>query len=78
MRLDEVIATGEGVVQGARGEAGMLEITGLAYDSRAVAPGSLFFCVPGFQSDGHDFAADALARGAAALVVERPLGLAAT
>jgi UDP-N-acetylmuramoyl-L-alanyl-D-glutamate--2,6-diaminopimelate ligase len=75
MRLDEVIATGEGVVQGARGEAGMLEITGLAYDSRAVAPGSLFFCVTGFQSDGHDFAAEALARGAAALVVERPLGL---
>jgi UDP-N-acetylmuramoyl-L-alanyl-D-glutamate--2,6-diaminopimelate ligase len=75
MRLDEVIATGEGVVQGVRGEAGMLEITGLAYDSRAVAPGSLFFCVPGFQSDGHDFAGQAVERGAAALVVERPLGL---
>jgi UDP-N-acetylmuramoyl-L-alanyl-D-glutamate--2,6-diaminopimelate ligase len=75
MRLDEVIATGEGVVQGAWGEAGMLEITGLAYDSRAVAPGSLFFCVPGFQSDGHDFAGQAVERGAAALVVERPLGL---
>jgi UDP-N-acetylmuramoyl-L-alanyl-D-glutamate--2,6-diaminopimelate ligase len=75
MRLDEVIATGEGVVQGARGEAGRLEITGLAYDSRAVAPGSLFFCVTGFQSDGHDFAGQAVERGAAALVVERPLGL---
>ncbi len=70
-----MIATGEGVVQGAWGEAGMLEITGLAYDSRAVAPGSLFFCVPGFQSDGHDFAGQAVERGAAALVVERPLGL---
>jgi UDP-N-acetylmuramoyl-L-alanyl-D-glutamate--2,6-diaminopimelate ligase len=75
MRLDEVIATDEGVVQGARGEAGTLEITGLAYDSRAVAPGSLFFCVSGFRRDGHDFAAEAVARGAAALVVERPLGL---
>jgi UDP-N-acetylmuramoyl-L-alanyl-D-glutamate--2,6-diaminopimelate ligase len=82
MRLDEVIATGDGVVQGgpvpARGidaEAGAVEITGLAYDSRAVAPGSLFFCVPGFQSDGHDFAGQAVERGAAALVVERPLGL---
>ena len=70
-----MIATGEGVVHGAQGEAGMLEIAGLAYDSRAVAPGSLFFCVSGFQSDGHDFAAQAVARGAAALVVERPLGL---
>ncbi len=50
-------------------------VSGLAYDSRAVAAGSVFFCVPGFAADGHDFAADAVARGAAALVVERPLGL---
>jgi UDP-N-acetylmuramoyl-L-alanyl-D-glutamate--2,6-diaminopimelate ligase len=52
-----------------------LEITGLAYDNRAVRPGTLFFCVPGFTRDGHDFAPDAVARGAAALVVTRPLGL---
>jgi UDP-N-acetylmuramoyl-L-alanyl-D-glutamate--2,6-diaminopimelate ligase len=84
MRLDEVIDTGRGVAQGAPGaarsidvEAGAVEITGLAYDSRAVAPGSLFFCVSGFQRDGHDFAPEALARGAVALVVERPLGLGA-
>ena len=51
------------------------EIARLAYDSRTTAPGTLFFCVPGMQSDGHDFAAQAVARGAAALVVERPLGL---
>ena len=72
-----MIATGEGVVAGIPGEVAAVEITGLAYDSRAVAPGSLFFCVTGFQRDGHDFAAQALARGAAALVVERPLGLGA-
>src|SRR4051794_34844004 len=52
-----------------------LEITGLAYDNRTVEPGTLFFCVPGFTRDGHDFAPDAVARGAAALVVCRPLGL---
>ena len=52
-----------------------VEITGLAYDNRAVEPGTLFFCVPGFTRDGHDFAPDAIARGAAALVVARPLGL---
>jgi UDP-N-acetylmuramoyl-L-alanyl-D-glutamate--2,6-diaminopimelate ligase len=52
-----------------------VEVTGLAYDNRAVGPGTLFFCVPGFTRDGHDFAPDAIARGAAALVVARPLGL---
>jgi UDP-N-acetylmuramoyl-L-alanyl-D-glutamate--2,6-diaminopimelate ligase len=50
-------------------------VTGLAYDNRAVEPGTLFFCVPGFTRDGHDFAPDAVARGAVALVVARPLGL---
>jgi UDP-N-acetylmuramoyl-L-alanyl-D-glutamate--2,6-diaminopimelate ligase len=52
-----------------------VEVTALAYDNRAVTPGTLFFCVPGFTRDGHDFAPDAVARGASALVVERPLGL---
>jgi len=49
-------------------------LTGVRYDSRAVQAGDLFFCVPGARSDGHDFAADAVAAGAAALVVERPTG----
>jgi UDP-N-acetylmuramoyl-L-alanyl-D-glutamate--2,6-diaminopimelate ligase len=52
-----------------------VEISGLAYSSGSVAPGYLFFCVRGFKADGHDFAADAVQRGAAALVCERPLGL---
>ncbi len=52
-----------------------IEISGLAYSSQSVTPGALFFCVPGFRADGHDFAPDAVARGAAALVCERPLGL---
>jgi UDP-N-acetylmuramoyl-L-alanyl-D-glutamate--2,6-diaminopimelate ligase len=50
-------------------------VTGLAFDNRAVEPGTVFFCVPGFTRDGHDFAPDAVARGAVALVVTRPLGL---
>ena len=52
-----------------------VEVTGLAYSSAAVRPGTLFFCVRGFTADGHDFARDAVERGAVALVVERPLGL---
>ena len=56
-------------------EVGAVEVVALAYDNREVAPGTLFFCVPGFTRDGHDFAPDAVERGAVALVVERPLGL---
>ncbi len=52
-----------------------VDVSALAYSSRSVRPGTLFFCVPGFKVDGHDFAADAVERGAVALVVERPLGL---
>ena len=52
-----------------------VEISGLAYSSQSVTPGTLFFCVPGFRSDGHDFAPDAVERGAVALVCQRPLGL---
>src|ERR687885_3012077 len=56
------------------GPAGV-RVTGLAFDNRAVEPGTLFFCVPGFTRDGHDYAPDAVARGAVGLVVQRPLGL---
>jgi UDP-N-acetylmuramoyl-L-alanyl-D-glutamate--2,6-diaminopimelate ligase len=52
-----------------------VEVTDLAYDTRAVTPGALFFCVPGSTVDGHDLAADAVAKGAVALVVERRLDL---
>ena len=50
--------------------AAAVDIAGLAYDNRAVGPRDLFFCVRGFTRDGHEFAADAVARGAAALVVD--------
>ena len=51
------------------------EISDLAYDTRAVRREALFFCIPGAKTDGHDLAPDALAQGAAALVVERALEL---
>jgi UDP-N-acetylmuramoyl-L-alanyl-D-glutamate--2,6-diaminopimelate ligase len=56
-------------------DAPPVEITALAYDNRAVVPGTAFFCVRGLTRDGHEFAPDAVARGAAALVVDHPLGL---
>ncbi len=72
MRFDQLIAgTGETRIVG----DGSVEISALAYDSRRAGPGTLFFCVPGEKADGHDFAAGVVDQGAAALVVERELGL---
>lgn len=50
-------------------------VRALALDHRRVGAGTVFCCVRGFTRDGHDFAADAVAAGAAALLVQRPLGL---
>ncbi|MEK0313066.1 UDP-N-acetylmuramoyl-L-alanyl-D-glutamate--2,6-diaminopimelate ligase [Cohnella sp. 56] len=55
---------------------GAIDIVGIEADSRAVQPGQLFFCLPGHRVDGHDFAPQAIERGAAALVVSRELPLA--
>ena len=49
------------------------DVTDLAYDARRVTPGALFVCVPGMKADGHDYASQAVAEGAAALIVEREL-----
>ncbi|MGH2455622.1 MAG: UDP-N-acetylmuramoyl-L-alanyl-D-glutamate--2,6-diaminopimelate ligase [Candidatus Limnocylindria bacterium] len=49
------------------------EVSALAYDSRMVAPGTLFFAVPGVHVDGHAYAGEAVERGALALVVEREI-----
>ena len=59
VRLADVAA----VVVGAdmRGDPQTLVRDG-AYDSRAVSPGCLFFCIPGAVADGHDFATDAIAK----------------
>src|SRR6202521_3823933 len=54
---------------------GEVEITGIAYDSRRVKPGDLFVAVEGLNSDGHAFVSDALARGAAAVAVDRDVTL---
>ena len=57
--------------------AAEVDVRTLAYDSRKAGTGALFVAISGFHRDGHDFAADAVARGAVAVVAERPLPLAA-
>src|SRR5690625_4535708 len=55
-----------------------IEITGLQMDSRKVEKGNLFICVPGikgFLEDRHSFAADAIDKGAIALVVEKDVDI---
>ena len=69
MQLQDLIPAAAGT------DAAGADITALAYDDRAVVPGTLFFCVRGFTRDGHDFAPAAVERGAAALVVDHTLGL---
>jgi UDP-N-acetylmuramoyl-L-alanyl-D-glutamate--2,6-diaminopimelate ligase len=55
-------------------QASTVEVTSLAYDDRRVVPGTVFFCVRGLTRDGHEYAGRAVERGAAALVVDHPLG----
>ncbi|HKH40535.1 MAG TPA: UDP-N-acetylmuramoyl-L-alanyl-D-glutamate--2,6-diaminopimelate ligase [Solirubrobacterales bacterium] len=73
MELGELLRAAR-VAAELRGD-GAVKIRDLAYDSRRIGPGTLFFCFPGERTDGHDFAPAAVEAGAAALVVERPLEL---
>ncbi len=72
MKLRELLA-GADVIE-VVGDA-EVEIAGLAYDSRRVRDGSLFFCYPGSVADGHRFAPLAVQAGAVAVAVERRLEL---
>ncbi|MGB9773330.1 MAG: UDP-N-acetylmuramoyl-L-alanyl-D-glutamate--2,6-diaminopimelate ligase [Bacteroidota bacterium] len=49
---------------------GELRVSGVAYDSRQVKPGNLFIAIRGEKFDGHQFVADAINRGARAIVIE--------
>ncbi len=72
MELKELLAGAD--VAEVKGDA-QTEISDLAYDSRQAGPGTLFFAIPGFTADGHDFAPFAVQAGATAVVVERELEL---
>jgi UDP-N-acetylmuramoyl-tripeptide--D-alanyl-D-alanine ligase len=57
-------------------EAAQRQVTGtVEFDSRAVTAGGLFLALPGARSDGHDFAAAAVAAGAVAVLAARPVGV---
>ncbi|HDC92978.1 MAG TPA: UDP-N-acetylmuramoyl-L-alanyl-D-glutamate--2,6-diaminopimelate ligase, partial [Candidatus Acetothermia bacterium] len=58
---------------GARNDVPRLFVPGIAWDSRGVRPGDLFFALPGARCDGHDFIPEAIAKGAVAVIGEREL-----
>jgi len=57
------------------GDPAVVDVRGLSHDSRRVVAGDLFCCLPGQGTDGHRFAADAVGRGAVALLCEHLLDL---
>ncbi len=74
MRLSDLLDPGL-TVHGAAG--GEVEITGLSANSRALRPGMLFAALAGSRTDGRRFVADAIARGAAAVLADPALAEAA-
>jgi UDP-N-acetylmuramoyl-L-alanyl-D-glutamate--2,6-diaminopimelate ligase len=58
-----------------RGRLDEAEVTSVEYDSRRSTDGALFCCVPGARRDGHEFAGEAVGRGAVGLLLERTLDL---
>jgi UDP-N-acetylmuramoyl-tripeptide--D-alanyl-D-alanine ligase len=71
LTLSEILAATGAV--GDVGERGNPDIEAVRIDSRAVSPGSLFVCIPGERLDGHNFAVEAVSKGAAAVLADRPL-----
>jgi len=79
MTLDELIGSGPGgrvlPPPGGTPGIGATAITSVTQRAGDAEPGVLFCAIPGLRADGHDFAAAAVARGAVAVMVERPLDL---
>ncbi|MBI2182144.1 MAG: UDP-N-acetylmuramoyl-L-alanyl-D-glutamate--2,6-diaminopimelate ligase [Deltaproteobacteria bacterium] len=68
MRLKEFLMLAD--VEEVNGDRNQ-EVSGLAYDSRKIGAGQIFFAIPGEKADGHDFVSEAVKRGAAAIVCAR-------
>jgi UDP-N-acetylmuramoyl-L-alanyl-D-glutamate--2,6-diaminopimelate ligase len=77
VRLSELIAAvPDGELEAGDRDPADVEVGSIELDSRRAGPGSLFCCIRGERTDGHDHAPEAVSRGAVALLVERPLDLA--
>ncbi len=72
MKLGPLLASAKIAVPAGAAE---LDVRTITYDSRKSGPGSLFVAIDGFHRDGHEFAAEAVRRGAVAVVAQRKLRL---
>jgi UDP-N-acetylmuramoyl-tripeptide--D-alanyl-D-alanine ligase len=72
LTLAEIARITGGTLADARGDE---VVTAVEFDSRKAAPGTLFLGLPGERADGHDFAAAAVAQGAAGVLAGRPVGV---
>ena len=73
LTLSDLVAGCDGLLTK---ESNDTPISGISYDSRKVKKGDLFVCISGFVTDGHDYARQAEAKGAAAVICERDTGVA--
>jgi UDP-N-acetylmuramoyl-tripeptide--D-alanyl-D-alanine ligase len=71
LTLEEIAAIVSGSLSGARGD--VVVHGAVQFDSRKVGPGDLFLAIAGENADGHDYAAQALAAGAVAVISTRAL-----
>lgn len=67
MKLEQLIGGYSGLLSRVPQD---ISVKDICYDSRKVKPGSLFVCVTGFVTDGHQYARDAAEKGACALICE--------
>ncbi|GAB2556567.1 UDP-N-acetylmuramoyl-tripeptide--D-alanyl-D-alanine ligase [Rhodanobacter koreensis] len=71
MRLSTIAVWTHGQLSGGDVDIGSIEVGGVAIDTRKLKPGDLFVAIRGERVDGHDYLADAAARGAVAALVTR-------
>jgi len=76
LTVDELLRGTGGILGGGAAVPARREVAGVSIDSRTIEPGQVFFAIAGPRFDGHDFLAEAAARGALAAVVHREVAAA--
>lgn len=73
MLLKDIFSDTADITVSGRDDWGETEISSLTLDSRTAKPGSMFFCIDGYEQDGHKYAGSAVKAGASAIVHTKDL-----